>query len=96
MEYELPELGERVCEPAGIFEPCTGADVVRDGEARNTEVLEPGEYPTLLLNYYLVLIVLVSMGSIEEGCAQVWAMVVLLSIPRKVLIVLPDPGLAFD
>ena len=95
MEYELPEHGEGVCEPTRILEPCARADVVRDGEARDTEVLESGEHPTLLLNG-LVLIVLVSMGSIEEGGAQVWPPVVLLSIPRIVLIVLPNLGLAFS
>ena len=71
VEYELPEPDEGVCEPTRILEPCSRADVVRDGEARDTEVLESGEYPTLLLND-LVLIVLVSMGSIEEGGPQVW------------------------
>lgn len=70
MEHELPELDEGVCEPARILEPCAGADIVRDGEARDTEVLESGEYAALWLNC-LVLIVLVSMGSIEEGGPQV-------------------------
>lgn len=95
MEHELPELSERVCEPAGILKPCAGADVVCDGEAGNTEVLEPGEYPTLLLND-IVLIVLVSMGSIEEGGAQVWQLIVSLSVLRIVLIVLPNTGLVFS
>ena len=71
MEYELPELGEGVCEPAGIFEPCAGADVVRDGEAGGSKVLKSGECPRLPLNE-LVLIMFVPMGSIEEGGAQVW------------------------
>jgi len=78
MEYQLPELGKRVCQPTGILEPCAGANIVRDGEARNTEVLESGECPTPLLND-LVLNVFVSMGPIEEGSAQVRHMVVLLS-----------------
>ena len=95
MEYELPEPGERVCEPAGILEPCSRADVVRDGEAGDIEVLESGEYPTPRLNN-LVLIVLVSMGSIEEGGAQVRPLVVLLSTPEIVLIVLPNPELVFS
>ena len=95
MEYELPEPDEGVCEPARVLEPCTGEDVVRDGEARDTEVLESGEYHTLLLNG-LVLIVLVSMGSIEEGGPQVRPLVVLISILRIVLIVLPNLGLAFN
>lgn len=66
MEYELPELDEGVREPARILEPRARTDVVRDGEARDTEILEPGESPTLLLDD-LMLIVLVSMGSIEKG-----------------------------
>ena len=43
MEHELPEPGEGVCEPAGILEPRAGKDDVRDGEARDSEVLESGE-----------------------------------------------------
>jgi hypothetical protein len=40
-------------------------------------------------------IVLVTMGSTEEGGAQVRPLVVL-SIPGIVLIVLPNPGLVFS
>ena len=52
-------------------------------------------FHTLPLNE-LVLIALVSMGSIEEGGAQVRRLVVLLSVPETVLIILPNLGLVFS
>ena len=90
MEHELPELGKGVCEPAGVLEPRTGTDVVRDGEARDSKIFESGKCTDVSSLADFVLICL--HGPIEEGSTQVRGFVVLLLVLGMMLIVLPRVG----
>ena len=44
VEYELSELGPRVCDAAGVFESCPRADIVYFGEERSHSVLGTGNF----------------------------------------------------